>query len=244
MLNVQPSATSLPRIGTDLKVPDEDRQALVRMIIDHNMVGKLAVHLLHSHEPLKPSEIKLENKLETVPGKWMRPVLATSVDPASIHGLAFKIELDGGENETFCLIPYEFAKGPSPVSKEDQKVLDCMIELANYIIQRGLANVLALQFVEQDGLAAIPTAEIEVDGLGTITLPQSMQKIGTLVPVSWPNPTNPTAHPDGPGPGEHWNSSTKPDGTKTHKVHVNSLETEGEVLQNLAELGLFYPSTK
>ncbi|KAF7936229.1 uncharacterized protein EAE98_002448 [Botrytis deweyae] len=62
---------------------------------------------------------------------------------------------------------------------------------------RGLANVLALQFVEQDGLAAIPTAEIEVDGLGTITLPQSMQKIGTLVPVSWPNPTNPTAHPDG-----------------------------------------------
>jgi hypothetical protein len=37
------------------------------MIVDHNMVGKLAVHLLHSHEPLKTGEVKLENKLETAP---------------------------------------------------------------------------------------------------------------------------------------------------------------------------------
>jgi hypothetical protein len=94
-------------------VPDEDRKALVRMIVDHNMVGKLAVHLLHSHEPLKPGEVKLENKLESAPGKWMRPVSAASLDRASIHGLAFKIELKGGENKTLCLIPYEFAKGPS-----------------------------------------------------------------------------------------------------------------------------------
>jgi hypothetical protein len=104
------------------------------MIVNHNMVGKLAVHLLHSHEALKPGEIKLENKLETVPGKWMRPVPAASLDPASIHGLAFKIELKGGENETLCLILYEFSKGPSPVAKDDKKVLNYMTELANYII--------------------------------------------------------------------------------------------------------------
>ncbi|KAH8704635.1 hypothetical protein GQ44DRAFT_716492 [Phaeosphaeriaceae sp. PMI808] len=42
------SATSLPRIDADLKVLDNDCKALVRMIIDHNMVGKLAVYLLHS----------------------------------------------------------------------------------------------------------------------------------------------------------------------------------------------------
>jgi hypothetical protein len=222
-------------------VPDEDRKALVRMIVDHNMVGKLAVHLLHSHEPLKPGEVKLENKLETAPGKWMRHVPAASLDPASLHGLAFKIKLKGGENETLCLIPYKFAKGPSPVAKDDKKVLDCMMVLANYIIQRGLADVLALQFVERDGLAAIPTAEIEVGGLGTITLPQSMQKIGKLVPVSWPNPADPTAHPDGPGPGEHWNQSTKPDGTTTHKVHVDNVKTEEGVLESLAKMGIFLP---
>ncbi|KAG4429201.1 hypothetical protein IFR05_015314 [Cadophora sp. M221] len=50
-------ATSLPRIDADLKAPDEDRKALVRMIIDRNMAGKLAVHLLHSHEPLKPGKV-------------------------------------------------------------------------------------------------------------------------------------------------------------------------------------------
>jgi len=231
---------SLPRIDADLKVPDEDCKALVRMIVDHNMVGKLAVHLLHSHEPLKPGEVKLENKLETSPGKWMRPVPAASLDPASIHGLAFKIDPKGGENETLYLIPYEFAKGPSPVAKDDKKVLDCMTELANYIFQRGLADVFALQFVERDGLAAIPTAEIEVGGLGTITLPQSMQKIGSLVPVSWPNPADPMAHPDGPGPGEHWNAATKPDGTKSHKVHVDNIETEEGVLESLAKMGILY----
>jgi hypothetical protein len=29
----------------------------------------------------------------------------------------------------------------------------------------------------------------------------------------------PTAHPDGPLAGQHWNEATKADGTKTHKVH-------------------------
>jgi hypothetical protein len=125
-------------------VLDEDRKALVRMIVDHNIVGKLAVHLLHSHEPLKPGEVKLENKLETAPGKWMRPVPAASLDPASLYSLAFKIELKDGENKTLCLILYEFAKGPSPVAKDDKKVLDYMMVLANYIILRGLADLLAL----------------------------------------------------------------------------------------------------
>jgi hypothetical protein len=39
------------------------------MIVDYNIVGKLAVHLLYSHDPLKPGEVKLENKLETVLNK-------------------------------------------------------------------------------------------------------------------------------------------------------------------------------
>jgi len=42
------SATSLPYIDAGLKVPDEDRKALVLVIVGHNMVGRLAVHLLCS----------------------------------------------------------------------------------------------------------------------------------------------------------------------------------------------------
>jgi hypothetical protein len=45
------------------------------------------------------------------------------------------------------------------------------------------------------------------------------------VPTGWnPRDYNPESDPEGPGPGEHWNESTKPDGTKTHKVHVDSVE--------------------
>jgi len=108
-------------------VPDEDLKALVHIIVDHNMVGKLAIHLLHSHEPLKPSEIKLENKLVAIPGKWMRPIPAASLDPTSLYGLAFKIKLKGGENETFCLIPYEFAQGKSLVAKDNKEALGYII---------------------------------------------------------------------------------------------------------------------
>jgi hypothetical protein len=71
-----------------------------------------------------------------------------------------------------------------------------------------------------------------------------MQKIGRLVPVSWPNPADPTAHPDGPAPGEHWNEATKADGTKTHKVHVDNVETEEGVLESLAKMGIFYPGER
>lgn len=80
------------------------------------MVGRLAIYLLHSHEPLKLDEVKLEKQLETVPGKWMRPIPATSLDRASIHGLAFKIKLKGSKNETLRLILYEFTKGPPPIT--------------------------------------------------------------------------------------------------------------------------------
>ena len=48
---------------------DEDYKALVRIIVDYNIVGKLAIYLLYSYEPLKLGEVKLENKLETAPSK-------------------------------------------------------------------------------------------------------------------------------------------------------------------------------
>ncbi|KAK7428270.1 hypothetical protein QQZ08_005167 [Neonectria magnoliae] len=157
------TATSLPRMNRDLKVPGHHLEALTTIIKNYNMVGKLAVHPFHSHEPLEVGEIKLENKLETARGKWMRPVSADSLDPASMHGLAFQIDHKGGENAAFTLVPYEFAKGrPSPIAKDD----------------------------------------------GTITLPQSMQKVGTLVPVSWPSPVvDPASQLSQPPPGQHWNEA-------------------------------------
>ncbi|KID60225.1 hypothetical protein MAN_10095, partial [Metarhizium hybridum] len=234
------TATGLPRIHKNLKVPDGHLDALTTIIKNYDMVGKVAVHLLHSHEPLGKGEIKLENKLETAPGKWMRPVSADSLDPASLHGLAFKIDHSDDENTAFNLVPYEFVKGQSPV-KGDGIALECMAELAKYIVQKGLVDVLALQFIDGDDLSAGPTAEVEVEGLGTITLPQSMQKIGSLVPVSWPGPiVDPASQLSTPPAGQHWNEATKPDGTKTHKVHVDNVDNvdnEGGVLKILADQG-------
>jgi hypothetical protein len=115
-------------------VPDKDLKALVRIIINYNIVSKLAVHLLHSYKPLKPSEIKLENKLTAVPGKWMRPVPIASLDPISLYSLAFKVKLKGGKDKTFYLILYKFTQGKSLVTKDNKEALGYIIQLANTII--------------------------------------------------------------------------------------------------------------
>ncbi|KAH7461552.1 hypothetical protein FOMA001_g19034 [Fusarium oxysporum f. sp. matthiolae] len=231
-------AAGNPRIHKGMAVPDSHLQCLTAIVEKHNMVDKIAIHMLHSHEPLREGEIKLEKELKTAPGTWMRPTSADSLDPTSLHSLAFKIDHKNGEDTDFSLIPYEFGEGPSPV-EGDKKPLECMAELAKYIVAEDLAGVFALQVVRSDDLSTGPTAELEVEGHGTITLPQSMQKIGTLVPVSWPTSVHGNAPQlSGPPPGQHWNESTKPDGTKTHKVHVDSAESEKDILKSLTDQGI------
>jgi hypothetical protein len=232
------SATSLPRIHKGMVVPTWHLQCLTAIIDNYEMRDKLAVHLLHSHEPLGEKEIKLERKLETIQGKWMRHVLADSIDPSSLHGLAFKIHHRDGENTTLFLVPYELGEGQSPISG-DKRALECMTELAQYIVEKGLIDVLGLQLLDSDDLSAGPTAELEVEGFGTITLPQSMQKIEELVPVSWPSSVyDTTPQLSEPPPGQHWNVSTKPDGTKTHKVHVSNAAKEQDILKSLTDQGI------
>jgi hypothetical protein len=64
----------------------------------------------------------------------MRHVPITLLNSASLYSLAFKIKLKGGENKTLYLILYKFTKGLSPIAKDDKKVLNYIIVLANYII--------------------------------------------------------------------------------------------------------------
>ena len=49
-----------------------------------------------------------------------------------------------------------------------------------------------------------------------------------LVPTAWNIPISRSTprdlSPDKPASGTHWNEATKPDGSKTHKVHVDSSE--------------------
>ncbi|GKU08177.1 unnamed protein product [Fusarium langsethiae] len=229
------TATGLPRIHRDMKAPVPHLEVLVTIIENHNMVDKMAVHLLHSHEQLKESEIKLEKKLETAPGTWMQPVSADSIDPADLHTLAFKVDHTDSEDAPFSLIPYEFGEGQSPIMG-DERVLECMSDLATYIVEKDLVDIFALQLVQSDDHFAGPTAELEVEGFGTITLPQSMQKIEALIPVSWPTCVSGSASQlSGPPPGQHWNVSTKPDGTQTHKVHVDNAESEEDILKGLTD---------
>ena len=63
----------------------------------------------------------------------------------------------------------------------------------------------------------------------TVPITMCIRYNTTNVPTSWivhaRNPEARESSPDQPTLGTHWNESTKPDGTKTHKVHVDSLSS-------------------
>ena len=98
------------------------------------------------------------------------------------------------------------------------------------------------------------TAEIEVQwGEGGVPFTLSVfvkdlvdadGKERRLVPTAWNVPisrsTPRDSSPDKPAPGTYWNEATTPDGSKTHKVHVDSSEdvTPNLLIQKLVSMGI------
>ncbi|KAJ2901646.1 hypothetical protein MKZ38_001605 [Zalerion maritima] len=190
----------LPRMHNDMRPGREHIKNLAAIIGQHKMTGKFAAELLHKHEDTPAGQVKLEvdintmpaelikrvlaeivdpSKLEaalqTVSGKWMKPVQLDSLDLNNIHGIVFK--LDPKEK---CLVPYEFAEGPMSVSE------------SGTVEKNNLTNMIGLQFlgaIENDGQHTPFTAEFELGEKGTITLPTSILKDVELVPTSWPDAT-------------------------------------------------------
>jgi hypothetical protein len=90
----------------------------------------------------------------------------------------------------------------------------------------------------KDGQPKESAVEVEMDKYGTIVLPKSMVNAMKLITTGWPNISQPY-DPDGePDPGTHW--ARAKEGTKeTHKVFVDQVENEEELLDNLVLQGVF-----
>ncbi|KAJ4308366.1 hypothetical protein N0V84_012141 [Fusarium piperis] len=223
----------LPRIHPDMSVSQDHVKKLEAIIAQCNLREKLGIHLLHKHEDLPNGQIKLETKLRTITGKWVRPTSINSLDLGNIHGVVFKF--DPEEN---ILVPYEFARGPSPVSMSSV-VDDCVKAILGYVARNGLANMIALEFLEpvNDSQPMESAAEVEVGEYGTIVLPKSMVDAVEFIPTGWPD-ISLNYDPDAqPAPGTHW-APVKVGTKETHRVFVDQVENEEELLDKLALQGI------
>jgi len=217
-----------------MHVSQDHVKRLLAIFAQHGLREKLGIHLLHRHEPISKGQVKLETKLETTPGKWVKPIAVDSLDLNKIHGVVFKFVA-----EEYRLVPYEFGEGPSPVSLSDVVDNNCIKEFVHYITKNNLIDVIALEFLDsvKGAQPKESTAEVEVGEYGTIVLAKSMMIGGKLIPTGWPDISQP-CDPDGePDPGTHW-AEAKVGGKVTHKVFVDQIKNEKELLDELVRQGI------
>jgi hypothetical protein len=167
--------------------------------------------------------------LECLPGKWNKATLIDSLDLTKIYPVVIKFL-----PELNRLVPFEFGEGPSPVSATDVNG-DFIQEFIGYLIQHNLSNVIALEVVhpveEHQNIEC--TAEIEVDKLGTVVLPQSMVKALEFIPTGWPGPLQPSE--GDPPAGQSW----APRVNESHKVFINKpIITAKELMDELVCQGV------
>lgn len=187
------------------------------------MLEKLGFHLLHKHDSLPDGKVKLETMLETVPnGKWNKPTSIDTLDLNNIHGTVFNFV--PGEQR---LVPYEFAKGRSPVFEVAD---NCVKDFVDYITEHDLINRVALQVLEpvKDGRPKEVGAKN-----GTVSLPVSMLNNPDLLPTGWSGAAQPPGDPDPqPGPNETWQKQVVKN-KETHRVFISQAEDEKELLDEL-----------
>jgi hypothetical protein len=181
----------------------------------------LGIHRLHKHDNIPGEQVKLETKLKTKPGKWVKPTPIDSLDLSNTYPVVFKFVFEPVTGKLH-LDPYEFGEGPSPVSPCDVDGNNCIKEAADYVIRNNLLDVIALEVLDpvEDAKPMECTAEFELGKYGTIVLPKSMMNGGNMIPTGWPNTSQPF-DPDGePDPGTHW-AEAKVGDKVTHKVFVD-----------------------
>lgn len=108
----------------------------------HGLREKIGIHRLHKHDDIPKEQVKLETKLKTKPGKWIKPTPIDSLDLNNIHGVIFRFVT--GEHR---LVSYNFGEGPSPVSLNDVVDNHCIDEFVDYI-KYNLVDIIALQFLD------------------------------------------------------------------------------------------------
>lgn len=200
-------------------------------------------HVAHRHEFLDSGAVRFETEIGGTPYKLTQPTNIGDIEFGNMHPTCFKVI--GND-----LAAFEFAKGPTPLDASKIPA-EFVREWVNFLNKYNLTNLLTLDF-GSFGKGDEPTTEIEVqlgDTPATITVPISACiRDGTNVPTSWtvsiPRLHDPEARdssPDKPAPGTYWNEATKPDGMKTHKVHISKSPgffSDKELLDALVMLGV------
>jgi hypothetical protein len=190
------------------------------------MGSHFGVHSAHRHDHIPVGTVRLEKDMIIDGFSWTRATAIEKLDPAGIHGTAFKLVQN-------TLVPYEFADGPSPAAGIINNAHEFLTEFATYLADNDLDKVFALEvknYTKRDAAGPQTTAEIEVHGDGfipfTVAVPVSAMTPGAgLVQTGWNVRPGAAQHdPDGEPPaGEHWNEVVVGP-KKTHKVHVDSTE--------------------
>ena len=202
------------------------------------MGDNFRIHSLHRHTKLPANTIRLETDAGKTGYTWANATSIDRVDLGRIHPTFFKLH-EGR------WVAFEFVEGPLPIAAE-AITEDLLNQVAVYMVDNGLGDVLALelgQFAKCRAKKDLATTEIEVqwgDGGEPFTICVPVKDLADAggkehhyqqrqVPTGWNVPVRDgggprDSSPDKPAPGTHWNGSTKADGTKTHKVHVDSTE--------------------
>ncbi|KIH86873.1 hypothetical protein SPBR_08610 [Sporothrix brasiliensis 5110] len=206
---------------------DDHINALLAIIKGHGMDSVFGVHSLHCHDRVPEKTIRLEADATGVEGmKWTRatPIIDALLAQDKIHATFYKVEAND-------LVPFEFGAGPSPL-KEREIPAQFIPDMAQYLCEHDLTNLIAIEvgdFTKAPSERPKRTSELEVvwGTIEKLTVVLSYDKmvegVSNPVPTGW-NIQDQDPEESGPGPGEHWNEATKSDGTKTHKVHVDSVE--------------------
>ncbi|KAK6843392.1 hypothetical protein PG987_004252 [Apiospora arundinis] len=226
-MNLPSSYNGLPRIHASMSLGQHHISTLVEMFARYDTLGKLGFILLHKHDSIVDGQVKLETKLETVPGgKWIKPASITSLDPNKMHGTVFNFL-----SEESRLVPYEFGQGPSTHSNIDDNAVKGFID---YITKHDLVDKIALQVLEpvKEGEPTELTAEVELgEENGTVVLPMSRIKNPDFIPTGWSVATQQSGGPE-PKETETWQVQVVK-GKETHKVFISHAADEKELLEEL-----------
>ncbi|KAK2596799.1 hypothetical protein QQS21_006128 [Conoideocrella luteorostrata] len=193
---------------------------LLTLINKHGLGDLFGVHSLHRHDAVAEKTICLDAAAPGIDGiNWTRatPIDSELLAQDKIHA-TFKVQGS-------TLIPFEFAEGPSPLKGQNIPP-QFIFKVAKYLSEHDLTDLISIEVKDfTKACAGDDKRSSELDVVWgttealTVVLPfdRMVKGVTNPVPMGWnPQGYNPESDSDGPGPGEHWNESTKSDGTKTH----------------------------
>ena len=118
------------------------------------------LHSLHRHDRVPEKTVRVEADVPGVSGmKWNRATANTDEILAAdkMHTAFYKVESD-------TLVPFEFAKGPSPVDRQNLSH-QFIIDVVDYLVKHDLTNTITIEvgdFTEVRIMGAVSTGELEV----------------------------------------------------------------------------------